>query len=206
MSDMATNDETLNAYDSGIEKYAKSLKSDISGQLQEWFARCLLGMGFNARILEIGSGTGRDAAYVESRGYTVHRTDGSKAFVENLQSQGYEAQILNVLKQEINGTYDVVLANAVFLHFNQEEFQLAATKVFNALSTGGCFGLSLKCGEGEETTNEKMDAPRYFKYWQPEALQQSLESIGFTDYRVSVGDDWRPGKPQWLFVTVHKER
>jgi len=47
-----------------------------------------------ASILEIGSGTGRDALELERRGYRVRRTDAALSFVEMMRADGFEVDRL----------------------------------------------------------------------------------------------------------------
>lgn len=204
MSDQATNQQTLAAYNQGIEKYIAGVRAEIEGSLAAWFDTALHDLPRDAKILEIGSANGRDANHIESHGYQVERTDGSQAFVDYLTAAGQQARVLNILTDPIPDGYDLILANAVFLHFTLEEFRSAVKKVHAALVVGGRFALTLKRGSGDETTTIKMDAPRYFRYWQPQDVVTELESIGFQDVTWTAGDDWREGKPQWLFIAAQK--
>jgi len=44
-----------------------------------------------SHVLEVGTGPGREAAYLEERGMQVDRTDATAAFVERLRVHGHEA-------------------------------------------------------------------------------------------------------------------
>lgn len=204
MSDMVTNDQTILAYDDGVEAYAAEMRNEIDMPLLEWMGRALDGLNTNARILEVGSGTGRDADYIESLGYHVQRTDASQGFIDYLRARNKNVEPLNILTDTLSDNYDLVHANAVFLHFTEPEFTSVLRKINAALNHGGRLSFSLKQGDGEETTNRKLDAPRYFHFWQPDAVRALLSGAGFTDIEISVGDDWRPDRPGWLFITAVK--
>lgn len=204
MSDTATNAQTIEAYNNGVSAYAAEMRNEIDAPLQKWMGRAVSGLEADALILEIGSGTGRDANYLESLGYRVQRTDASQGFVQYLQAQGKQAELLNVLTDELPADCDLIHANAVFLHFTKPEFTTAAKKVFAALKAGGHFSLSLKRGDGQETTSSKLNAPRYFRYWQPAEAEAELERAGFSGVVIDASDDWRPEKPEWLFMTAEK--
>lgn len=205
MSGMATNEQTLEAYSKDVATYAASIRSQVDRDLSDWITRSTLGLPPSAAILEIGSGTGKDADYIESLGYHVRRTDGSQGFVDYLRSQNEQADLLNILSDPIEGVYDMVFADAVFLHFTEQEFMAAARKVFAATKGDGRFALSLKRGTGEQTETKKFDMPRYFKFWEPEAVTAALQQVGFTDVTITVCDDWRPDKPQWLMIIAKKD-
>jgi SAM-dependent methyltransferase len=204
MSDTATNAQTIKAYNGGVDAYAAGMRHEVAAPLQRWMARALDTLDKNAQILEIGSGTGRDANYLESLGYHVQRTDASQGFVDYLRAQGKAAALLNVLTDALPEGCDLIQANAVFLHFTESEFIAALAKVFKTLKPNGHFALSLKRGDGEETTSHKLDAPRYFHYWQPAEAKALLERAGFMRVVIDASDDWRPDKPEWLFITAEK--
>lgn len=205
MSDMATNEQTLEAYNKDVATYAASIRPQVDRDLADWITQSVLGLPPSAAILEIGSGTGKDAEYIESLGYRVRRTDGSRGFVDYLQSQDKPAELLNILSDPIEGAYDMIFADAVFLHFTEQEFMVASKKVFESTKNDGRFALSLKRGTGEQAETKKFDMPRYFKFWEPEAATTALQQAGFTDVTITVSDDWRPGKPQWLMIIAKKD-
>jgi len=177
---MATNNEvTLQSYEKGIANYVEKTTNTVSGVVKNFIDTALLLLPKEARIIEIGSGFGRDAAYIESHGFTVERTDAAHAFVELLQNKGYQAQHFNVITDEFTRQYDLVFANAVFLHFTRAELAGVLNKAYKALASNGILAFSVKMGEGEEWTSAKVGNPRYFCYWQLDALTQILEKSGF---------------------------
>lgn len=204
MTVATTNKQTLEAYDKGAAMYAANQRAGMSDEVRTWLEVMLAGLPKAAKILEIGSGTGRDADYVESLGYAVERTDGSQGFVTYQQAAGKPIRLLNILTDTLNTSYDLIFANAVFLHFTEEECAGALQNTHDALRANGRLALSLKRGSGEETTTEKLNAPRYFRYWEPESVTALLEGAGFTNIQIAINDDWREDKPQWLFITAIK--
>lgn len=186
-----SNARTLETYNAGVDQYIDNTPHDVSGPVKLWFDRLFEGADEDCRILEIGSAFGRDASYLESKGYQVHRTDGSAGFVNYLRGKGQDATELNVLTDEIpRASFDIAFADAVFLHFNQDEFVQAAKNVHSGLATGGKFGLTLKRGDGEETSTAKMDSYRFFKYWQPSVLSKVLAECGFDPISVESDEKW----------------
>jgi hypothetical protein len=200
-----TNAITLQAYEQNHQKYIDNHPHDITGELKEWIDGLLEQLPKDASIFEVGSAYGRDADYMEAQGYTVTRTDATHAFVEDLHQRGYEAADFNLITDEFDSQHQLVFADAVLLHFNREEFRQAAEKVFAALTTAGLFGLSLKKGDGEGLTDGKLDASRYFCYWQPEEVKAVLGGVGFASIDIKTSEDYRgSSKPDWLMVTARK--
>lgn len=127
-----------------------------------WLDEAVAGLPSNARILELGSGFGRDAEYLAGLNYSVECTDAAQAFVDLLNKRGLNARKLNVIADGLDGSYNLVLANAVLLHFTREQTKEVLRKVLASLKPGGTFAFTLKQGDGEKWTEEKLGAPRYF--------------------------------------------
>lgn len=117
MSD--TNDTTVQSYDAHIQEYIDGTPQVVQGFVKSWIDTVLAGLSHDTQILEFGSAFGRDADYIESKGYKVQRTDVTPGFVTLLQSQGHQASILNAITDDLNGPYDLVFADAVLLHFTR---------------------------------------------------------------------------------------
>lgn len=185
------NSTTLQSYNDNVQAYIEGTPQAVDGVLKEWIDGALANLQKDATILEIGTAFGRDADYIESQGYTINRTDAAKGFVELLQSQGHNARVLNILTDSINQTFDMIFADAVFLHFTEDELHGVLDKVHAALTQGGILAFSVKQGEGEEWSDEKINSPRYFKYWQADAIRQMLEAHNFGDIEIREGMNGR---------------
>lgn len=179
MNPLTSNAQTLYAYNHNVSSYIQGTPQEVSGSVQAWIDHTLTCIPFHATILEIGSAFGRDAAYIESKGHPVDRSDAADNFVNFLQEQGHNARHFNVLTDPLPVQYDLIFANAVFLHFKEEELHHVLNKVYNGLHPQGILSFSVKLGEGEEWTEEKVGAPRYFRYWQPQPLQDIVVQHGF---------------------------
>ena len=169
------NARTLAAYEQQAARYraqTQALDKD------EWLQR-LAAVAPSGPILEIGSAYGRDANDLEAMGRHVHRTDAARAFVAMQRAEGHDADILDVLTDEIGGPYAAVLANAVFLHFRPDALREVLAKVRFALAPGGVLAFSVKIGDGAEWSSHKLGVPRFFQYWRPEPLRGLVESCGF---------------------------
>ncbi|MBA3604114.1 MAG: class I SAM-dependent methyltransferase [Parachlamydiaceae bacterium] len=179
MNNISSNDLTLNAYALGINEYIVGSPSETNGIVQEWIDNFLKLLPTNANIVEIGSAHGRDAQYIESCGFSVERTDATLEFVTYLKNKGHAACSFNILTDDFKSSYDLIFANAVFLHFTPDELGKVLTKVHASLVDKGILAFSVKLGGGEEWTSVKLGNPRYFCYWTSEGIQSLLESSGF---------------------------
>lgn len=177
--DEDTNKATLAAYEKGLEEYNAAAVMTVSGSIKDWIDASLAMLNPGSHILEIGSAHGRDALYIESKGFKVDRTDAVHSFVEYLHSQGHEARLLNALTDDLGGPYDMVFADAVLLHFTVEQTKDVLKKIKGSLKTSGILAFSVKIGTGSAWSDAKLNDARFFTYWQKQPLQDCLEDSGF---------------------------
>lgn len=197
---MEQNEKTLQAYETGSKAYIEATSKVVSGEMREWLDRFRIVAHVDDRILEVGSGQGRDADYLESYGHTVIRTDAVQSFVDYLNKRGREAYQLNLLEEGLpEKEFGAVLANAVLLHFTTDQCVLAIDKIIQTLKPGGTFAFSMKYGRGEEWSDHKTGAPRYFNYWQTEELEQLIEARGLELVEMERTTD---GK--WLHIITRR--
>lgn len=198
MNITSLNNITLHSYEQGISQYISGTASETNGVVKDWIDQFLSLLPPNAQIIEIGSAFGRDAKYIESCGFSVDRTDATIGFIHLLQNEGHLVSKFNILTDDFTSQYDLVFANAVFLHFNHEELVGVLKKVWLNLNSHGILAFSVKHGTGEEWTSEKIGNPRYFCYWQKETMQPVLESLNFEVLYLSQDD-------KFLQITARKK-
>ena len=192
---------TLATYEKGVETYLKKTRSEISGGLKEYLDYILTKVPKDAHILEIGSATGRDADYIESKGYNLTRSDAVQGFVEYIRSQGKVALIFNVLSDKLGQQYDVVIATAVLLHLNTEQLAVALENINTHLTINGVLILAVKQGDGEEYSFHKMKTGRYFKYWQQADLVKAVKAGGFLIDECFINEN-----SKWLICIARKKQ
>jgi SAM-dependent methyltransferase len=176
-----TNKKTIESYETSINEYIQNTPNKRGGAVLDWIGKSIQMLKPTDKILEIGSAYGRDAKIIEEKGLHVEKTYATKGFVKILQRHDPTAHILNIITDDIDDGYDLIIANAVFLHFNDNETQSTTKKVYNALNPGGIFSLTLKQGGGETWRNNKSMPPRYFNYWSKEDIVELLTNTGFTN-------------------------
>jgi predicted TPR repeat methyltransferase len=195
------NDQTLQAYNDHIQEYVAANNPVLQGSLKAWVDEVLKLIPKGGRVLELGSGYGRDAAYIESQGYAIERTDAAEGFVELLKNQGHDARKLNVLTDDFGTNFDLIYAQAVFLHFNPEQLKQVLKKSFDSLKQSGTLAFSVKEGEGEAWPDDYLGVPRYYCYWKEPALQKITEATGFSSIEITKRQGIRD---LWLHVIAKK--
>ena len=207
---MSTDLNTVRSYDTVAAEYAAE-----AAAMPEWVATeidaFVTELGGSGRVLEIGSGGGRDALELEKRGISVRRTDISKGFVELLRESGFEADLLDPLIDDLAdpqrpGTpYDGVWACACLIHVVREDFGTVLRRLAEATRTGGRLHASVREGDGEDASTHGNDAaPRHYveTYWREAALRSALTGAGWivSDVRQCVG------KPHDRWLSVRASR
>jgi hypothetical protein len=189
---------TLDTYNRNAQKYVELTKPiDDNPNAKSWLDFLSTLINTKTPMLEIGSGSGVCADYLESLNFMVDRTDAVDSFIEYQKSLGKSMEVLNILNNAANKKYDFILANAVLHHFNSDDLHIVLGNIRESLNNDGFLAFSVNVGEGEEFTNEKMDAPRYYKYWTKEALEPVL-----TKSRLVIVDFQETGR--WMRMVVKK--
>lgn len=177
------NDETINVYNHDLDSYIKGTPQDYLENhrpLLRWLDSTLQKLPNHAKVLELGSGTGREARYIADKGFDITLSDGAHSFVTYLRGLGHKTLLLNILNDPIVDKYDMVLANAVVPHFTSDDLKVVLKKVHNSLNDGGIFAFSAKQGTGEKWVNEKFHLKRYIRLWEPDEIKTAVEAAGFT--------------------------
>jgi SAM-dependent methyltransferase len=185
---------TVRAYDGAAAGYRDGT-ADLPDAVAAAIGRFAAVLPRGARILEIGSGPGRDAAALEAAGLRVRRTDVTPAFVEMMRADGYEADVLDPLFDDLAdptapGTpYDGVWASACLLHVRRDDLPAVVTRLAAATRPDGVLHASFKEGDGESwSVHGHVSSPRHFTYWREQALRTVLEEAGWSVGYVGYGD------------------
>lgn len=201
---MHENQETIQVYNEHFEEYIDATPKEVVGDVKEWIDKSLALLPQGASVLELGSGFGRDADYIESKGFSVARTEASESFVEFMRQHGHEARLMNAITDEYGGPYDMVFADAVLLHFTPEETQQVLKKAHATLKPNGVLSIRVKEGEGAEWDNGALGGtPRFYYYWRQDELRELLERSGFAIHAFDVGHS-KFNKFSWLQVVAKK--
>lgn len=192
-------DRTLESYEQAADLYTARTPVHRAGLVDDLLALVPVG----ARVLELGSGPGRDALALEAAGLRVDRTDGARSFVEQLRADGHVARVLDVRTGMFGSGYDAVFANAVLLHVQRSELTGVLRRALVAVRPGGVLAATLKRGDGDAWSTAKVDRARHFTYWTEDELTQVVAEAGWQG--VVVRETTEPGAGErWVTVTAHR--
>jgi len=162
----------------------------------------------NAKLLDVGCGSGRDTLYFKQQGYDVVATDmvsdmaasaakhiSQKVFVRSCFNLGFT--------NEFNGVW----ASASLLHCPKSEFLSALNNISKALLPGGIAYLSLKRSEDGGIDEGLDNRGRYFSYYSEDELKALINSLK----DVSIIKCWldestlRNNSQMWINVLLRKD-
>lgn len=180
--DLIVAQKTRSFYERFAQEYASSIPEHVTGAMKEWLDTLVSGVPHETPVFEIGSGTGRDAVYLESLGYRVQRSEIADSFIKAFEERGVDVVKFDVLNDSFPGSQHVVFANSVFCHLTNRQLRDALKNVYDALVPGGRLGFNTKSAEmlrNAMVHSELLPESRYFSYWPPDKLRAEVERIGF---------------------------
>lgn len=198
---LSNNHRTIKSYEGYARKYAVAVSPQPSGVGEEGLRRMVDVVQPGGTILEVGSGPGWDADFVESLGVIVHRTDVTKAFREIQAERGKHVEPLDILTDNFGGPYDAVMALCVLLNIDRTMTDSILQKVAGALRAAGVFLVSIREGEGELWEHGEVSGEYHVVLWGFTEFSQHLEAAGLQVewYAQSVDSDG-----SWLTLLARK--
>ena len=142
-------------YDARARDLAVQYESIQPEKLHAWLMD-LLPTG-QALVLDVGAGTGRDAAWLAGRGFDVVAIEPSRAMREEGQrlhsgaGVRWVADALPDLREalRLGLAFDFILLSAVWMHVPESERARAFRKLISLLKPGGLMTISLRLGPAE---------------------------------------------------------
>ncbi|MGI8963238.1 MAG: class I SAM-dependent methyltransferase [Thermomicrobiales bacterium] len=161
-------------------------------------AVCLARLARGSRVLELGCGTGADAATLAGAGHTVTATD----FVEEAvaANQRRFAQIPNLNFQAMrtdepfpfpDGTFDAVYAHLSLHYFTHDITMAIVAEIRRVLGEGGWLMFACKSpadplyGKGVEIEPDMFDLNGHVRHFFSEQYARELLATAFTDIEIA---------------------
>jgi hypothetical protein len=114
-----------------------------------------------------------------SVGFAIALSDVTQSFLERLDRQGYSAEFYNVLDGPHPEKFHAIIANAVLLHFNEQQLRQTLHNIRLSLLPDGLFCVSIKLGDFEGWRDKGLSGKRYFKFWRLEDFEGELTKAHF---------------------------
>jgi SAM-dependent methyltransferase len=198
--------QTIDWYDRNAEEVARRYES-VPGGISDFF-RFVFAPG--DRVLEIGSGSGRDAARLLELGVHVHAVEPSAGLRQQaallhpeLSGRLFEGQLPAALPPAVAGPYDGVVLSAVIVHIPDSELFDAALAIRERLRDGGKLLLSTPLERGDTPAGSDRDESGRLMILRPASQVRLLfERLGFI-----IRSEWTSGdaagRSDVLWITMH---
>ena len=201
MPGTTSNQRTIASYERIARGYAASTAGTPSGVSEAGLRRLAAEAGSDGVVLELGSGPGWDADFVESLGPQVRRTDVTRAFRDLQAERGRYVEMLDAITDPyVDGehpSYDAVMALCVLLHLERRDVDAVLAKVAGALRPDGVFLVSVREGWGDLWEHGDSGNAYFVTLWQEEAFLARLRGVGLEPVWSAHG---LSGDEAWLTV------
>lgn len=145
----------------------------------------------NAKILDLGAGSGRTYSYFNERGYEYIGLDFSKGMKEcAYRIHGKFSYIvddmINIKKHFSNESLDAIFAVYSLFHLPTEDYKKLFSDIYDILKVNGIFLFSYQIGQGEEMVdepylNENGKNVLYMNYQTNEEIKELLNLYSYKE-------------------------
>ena len=147
--------DTVQWYEARAKELADWYETASAERVHSWLKTLL--PSAPATILDVGAGSGRDAAWLAGEGYEVVAVEPSAAMRETGQSRHGDRPIqwiadsLPALERTFKAglSFDVILLSAVWMHVAPTERARAFRKLVTLLRPGGLLAITLRSGPAD---------------------------------------------------------
>ena len=156
------------------------------------------------KLLEIGSGPGRDGKFFQDSGFSVVCADLSPKMVSLCRDKGLEAYEMDFLELDFPAqSFEAVFALNSLLHVPKASLRSVLRNIHRLLQRGGLFYMGVYGGEdGEGTWKEDSYEPkRFFSFYRDHQLIQLVGEVFDLIYfrRIELN---RPGRRHFQSIIL----
>lgn len=185
-------EKTHQYYSSHVKESAELYKTCSNGGVSKYFPSAFTP---GSRVLDIGSGSGRDLALLISAGYDACGIDASAEMVSYTIAQipsltgRVKAALLPFDGLFFDTPFDAILCSALLMHIPDEQMFDAAFTLRANLRPGGRLLVSVPIARDDVGPDHRTPDGRLFIMRQPGYYRLLLERIGFRQIAYSEDDD-----------------
>jgi cyclopropane fatty-acyl-phospholipid synthase-like methyltransferase len=199
--------QLVKAYDKDAKRRdkAEGKREQWKLDVREQFVK-LLKSNNKKSVLELGSGAGLDAKYLQDNGFDVLATDLSNEMVKMCRKRGLKAKAIDLYNlTSLKRTFDGIFSMNVLLHVPKKHLNGVLTTISNTLNDNGIFFYGVYGGIDKEeifTDKSKMGLPRFFSFLSDETLLNTVQSkFEVLDFQtIDIGSDKQNFHFQALFL------
>jgi len=186
------------AYDDSASDYFDSYEKLEFSAVHRAFLRFLPPKG--SRCLDVGAGSGRDAAALAKRGYLVTAVEPSLKLLSmakthhaglGIQWVSDSLPMLSAVKG-LEEKFDFILISAVWMHLQQEEWMPALQSLRNVLKSDGKIAVTLRYGSDNPARGmHSVDIEMLIQCAADQGLMPVYQSRRNADHLGRSAVDWR---------------
>lgn len=155
------------------------------------------------KVLDVGSGPGRDGLLLKDAGLDVVCLDASDAMIALSRERGLESvkgDFSNLPFED--SSFEGVWAYTSLLHIPKTHVPQAISEIHRVLKSDGVFGLGLIEGDQEEyRTSSGVRLPRWFSFYKKEEIENLLRNSGF---KIEYFEQFKPKTKNYLNFMARK--
>ncbi len=173
--------KTIDTYDKMAKEYDAET-SDFWNRFPKDIIDTFAG-SVNGKILDIGSGPGRDGLLLKNLGLDIVCLDASAEMVKIAQERGLNAVVGDFMELPfVADEFDGVWAYTSLLHVPKSDTGKAFLEIVRVLKKGGALGLGLIEGD-EELYRESsgVNMPRWFSFYTEQEVRELLFEYGLKE-------------------------
>lgn len=135
----------------------------------------------SGKVLNVGSGPGRDSTLLRDRGLDVTCLDASETMITMTEAQDFRSILGDFTSMPFaDGEFDGVWAYTSLLHVPKSEIDQSMKEISRVLKSGGAFALGMIEGEFDGyRSSSGVDLPRWFSFYTKEEIENALKKHGF---------------------------
>jgi SAM-dependent methyltransferase len=196
-------------YDVHAQQLTEQYESLEAHAVHQWLMD-LLPTGVNLRALDVGAGSGRDAAWLVSRGFEVWAVEPSVLMRQEAQKRHAEAAITwlddhlpalehtRMAASQQGVSFNFILMSAVWMHLAPQLRATAFKNLMGLLTTGGILAVTLRCGPAPAERE-------MFEVTEDEIRQLSVECRATVLRSLSAPDQSGRSEVSWIQMALQKD-
>jgi len=148
--------ETISWYDANAPTLVNNYERLSAEQVHGWLIDLLPNAG--AAVLDVGAGSGRDAAWLASRGYSVVAVEPAQGMRDAAMRLHPHAEVCWIDDEmpdlhrvnQLSLSFDFIMLSAVWMHLPAQERPSAMRTLISLLNPEGTLAISLRYGPPDE--------------------------------------------------------
>ncbi len=193
--------QTIDTYNKMAKEYDDETV-DFWDRFPRTFLDKFIGLSEN-KIVDVGSGPGRDGLLIQQAGKEVVCVDASEAMVKLSSEKGLPSVLAGFDNLPFeNESFDGVWSYTALLHVPKKSIDIPLVEISRVLKPSGMFALGLIEGDTEEYKESSgVDMPRWFSFYQKDEVKSICKEHGF---ELVYFETFRPRSKNYLNFIFRK--